>query len=150
MWLYTSFPGGAKPRGWAICLSIDRPGPWWTRSLMEKPTFTRASLSDVRVIMAIMHIFVGELLYQAVIGRIPVLECMLSGVCGHLWLHSIMSSMKWHCFSRTRLQGHLPGTREPLGEATGGPGPCQSRSQGGPSPSDRSDGTISGTRCMAP
>jgi hypothetical protein len=56
--------GGARPLGWVICLDVDRPGPWWIGSLMEKPTFTRVNLSDVRVIMTIMHVLMEELLCQ--------------------------------------------------------------------------------------
>jgi hypothetical protein len=44
---------------------------------MEKPTFTRMNLSDVRVIMAIMRVLVEELLCKVVTGRILVLECIL-------------------------------------------------------------------------
>jgi hypothetical protein len=62
------FSRGVKPPGWAICLCVDRPGPWWIRSLMEKPTFTRMNLSDVRVIMAIMRVLVEELLCKVVTG----------------------------------------------------------------------------------
>jgi hypothetical protein len=43
---------------------------------MEKPAFTRANLSDIRVIMTIMRVLVEELLCQVVTGRIPVLECV--------------------------------------------------------------------------
>jgi hypothetical protein len=39
-------------------------------------------LSDVRVIMMIMHVLVEELLCQVVMGQIPVLECLLSGASG--------------------------------------------------------------------
>jgi hypothetical protein len=39
-----------------------------TGSFMEKPTITKANLSDVRVIMAIMLVLVEELLCQAVMG----------------------------------------------------------------------------------
>jgi hypothetical protein len=39
-------------------------------------------LSDVRVIIAIMHVLVEELLCQAVMRRIPVLEYPLLGVGG--------------------------------------------------------------------
>jgi hypothetical protein len=49
-----------------MCLGVDRPGPWLTGSLMEKPTFTRMNLSGVRVIIAIMCVPVGEFLCQAV------------------------------------------------------------------------------------
>jgi alpha-D-ribose 1-methylphosphonate 5-triphosphate synthase subunit PhnI len=34
------------------------------------------SASDVRVIMTIMRILVEELIYQVMMGQIPVLECM--------------------------------------------------------------------------
>jgi hypothetical protein len=44
---------------------------------MENPAFTEASLSDVKVIMTIMHVLMEELLCQAVTGRIPILECLL-------------------------------------------------------------------------
>jgi hypothetical protein len=63
-----------KPLSRAICLSVDRSGPWWTRSLMEKPASTKMKLSDVRVIMAIMCVHVGELLCQAVTGGIHVVS----------------------------------------------------------------------------
>jgi hypothetical protein len=59
---------GMKPPGWAVYLSVGCPGPWWTRTLMEKLVFTRANLSDVRVIMAIMCVLVGDLLCLAVMG----------------------------------------------------------------------------------
>jgi hypothetical protein len=59
-----------RPLGRAICLSVDRLGPWWTGSLMEKPAFTRTNLSDVRVIMTIMRILGKELLCQVTMGWI--------------------------------------------------------------------------------
>jgi hypothetical protein len=68
---------------------------------MVNPAFTRASLSDVREIMMVMHILVKESLYQAVMGWILVLEYLLSGTCGHLGLRPILPSMKWHCYTRT-------------------------------------------------
>jgi hypothetical protein len=55
-----------------------------TESYMEKPAFTRACLSYVRVIMAIMHVPLVELLCQAVMGHIQALEYMPSGMCGLL------------------------------------------------------------------
>jgi hypothetical protein len=61
---------------------------------MEKPGFTRMNLSSVRVIMAIMHLPVGELLYQAMMERILVLECLLPGTHGLLWLHPVMPGIK--------------------------------------------------------
>jgi hypothetical protein len=60
---------------------------------VEKPAFTRVGLSDVRLIMVIMRVLV-ELLCQAVIGQIPILECILSDVCGRLRLHPVMSFIK--------------------------------------------------------
>jgi hypothetical protein len=44
---------------------------------MEKPTFTRACLSDVRVIMVIVRIPLVELLCQVAVGWIPTLEYLL-------------------------------------------------------------------------
>jgi hypothetical protein len=61
---------------------------------MEKATFTRVNLSDLRVMMAIMHVFMEELLCPTVMGWIPVLEYLLLGACGHLWLCPIMSGIK--------------------------------------------------------
>jgi hypothetical protein len=49
---------------------------------MENPTFTRATIFDVRVIMEIMRVLVVELLCQAVMGRVIVLECLLLGTHG--------------------------------------------------------------------
>jgi hypothetical protein len=46
----------------------------------------QATLSDVRVIMVIMHVLMVELLCQAVTGQIPALECLLAGVRGCLLL----------------------------------------------------------------
>jgi hypothetical protein len=88
---------GAKPSGCAIYPVGDRLDPWWARSLMEKPAFTTVNLSDVRVIMVIRRVLVEELLCQAVTGQIPVLECLLSGAHGYLWLSPIMPGIKWCC-----------------------------------------------------
>jgi hypothetical protein len=49
-----------KTPGWAVYLSVGYPGPWWTGPLMEQLAFTRAILSDVRVIMAIMCVLLGS------------------------------------------------------------------------------------------
>jgi hypothetical protein len=51
---------------------------------MEKPAFTRASLSGVRVIMTIMCVPVVVLLCQAATGHLPVLKYLLSGARGCL------------------------------------------------------------------
>jgi hypothetical protein len=68
-----------------ICLGVDRPGAWWTEPFMENPTLIRASLSDVSMIMVLMGILVVELQCQVVTGQILALECLLSGVRGHMW-----------------------------------------------------------------
>jgi hypothetical protein len=80
---------------------------------MEKPTFTRVSLSDVRVIMVIMCIPVEELLCQAATGQIPVLKYLLLDVHGHLLPHHVVPGIKYHRFLRTRLQWCLSGTEIP-------------------------------------
>jgi hypothetical protein len=61
---------------------------------MKNPTFIGVSLSDVKVIMVIMHIFMEELLSQAVMRRIPVLECLLSGAHGRLRLCLVLRDIK--------------------------------------------------------
>jgi hypothetical protein len=71
---------------------------------MEKPTFTRASLSGVRVIVVIMRIPLVELLCQAAMGHILVLKYLLSGACGRLWSCLIVPSIKCRRFSRTQLR----------------------------------------------
>jgi hypothetical protein len=103
-----------KPPGWTVYLGVDRPGPWWTRSFTEKPVFTRASLSGVRVIMAIMHVLLEELLSQVVTGRVLVLECLLSGARGCQMLHPVLSSIKWPHSPRGLSPGHMLGTENPL------------------------------------
>jgi hypothetical protein len=44
---------------------------------MEEPTFTRACLFDVRVIMVIMRVPMVERLRQEVMGWIPAIKCLL-------------------------------------------------------------------------
>jgi hypothetical protein len=57
---------------------------------MKKSAFTRVNLSDVRAIMAIMCVPVMELLCQAVMRWVPVLEYLLLDVCGCLWPCPVM------------------------------------------------------------
>jgi hypothetical protein len=51
--------------------------------------------------MVIMYVLMEELLYQAVMGRIVILECELSSVRGCMWLRLILHDIKWHRYSRT-------------------------------------------------
>jgi hypothetical protein len=62
MWPWPAFLGVVRPLGQSACLDVDRPGPWWTGSSMENPTFIVVSLSDVRVIMVSMHVLMEDLL----------------------------------------------------------------------------------------
>jgi hypothetical protein len=86
-------------------------GPWWTRAFMVGAIW--ASLSDVRMIMTIMCVLLEELLCQAVMGRILVLECLLSVTRGCLCLRHVTLDIKWRCFLRTQLQWCLPDIRKP-------------------------------------
>jgi hypothetical protein len=61
--------------------------------LSQNPAFIRVSLSDVRVIMENMRVFVVELLCEVVTGRIPVLDCLLLGACGRMWLCLVLSAL---------------------------------------------------------
>jgi hypothetical protein len=72
---------------------------------MDNSTFLGASLSDVKVIMTIMHILIVKLLCQMVMGWIPVLECPLPGTHGRLGLCLNLSSIKWPHNSRTLTLG---------------------------------------------
>jgi hypothetical protein len=61
-----AFPRDAKPRGLDIWHCVDCMATCETKFYMKKPTFTRACLSDVRVIMVIIRVPLVELLCQAV------------------------------------------------------------------------------------
>jgi hypothetical protein len=79
--------GGAKPPGLDIGHGVDRSGICETESYMEKLTFTRAYLSSIRVIMAIMCVPLVELLCQTMMRWTPALEYLLPGMCwacGHV------------------------------------------------------------------
>jgi hypothetical protein len=56
--------GDAKPLGLDIWRGVDRPSTCETKSYMEKLTFTRACLSDIRVIIVI---------YACTLGRVAML-----------------------------------------------------------------------------
>jgi hypothetical protein len=60
---------------------------------MEKPTFIRANLSNVRVIMVIMRVLVEELLCQAVMGHVLGLKCLFV-MC--TWVHVVTSCHVLH------------------------------------------------------
>jgi hypothetical protein len=125
--LWTAYLGCAKSLGWAIQHGVDRLGPWWTGSLIEKHAFTKMNLSDVRMIMVIMHVLVKELLYQVLMGWILILKCLLSDARGRMWLCPFIPGIKYRCFLRTRLHGHLSGVGEPLAVAIRGPHVCRAR-----------------------
>jgi hypothetical protein len=59
------FPEDVKPPSLDILCGVDCLGACKTESYMENPTFTRAVLSNVRVIMVIVHIPLVESLCQA-------------------------------------------------------------------------------------
>jgi hypothetical protein len=80
---------------------------------MWKAAFSKAKLSDVRVIMTIMCVCMVELLCQAPTGWILVLKYLLSGVCGHMWQHPVVADIKYHRFLRSWLPWCLPGTESP-------------------------------------
>jgi hypothetical protein len=88
---------------------------------MEKPAFTRVSLSNIRVIMAIMHILMVEWLCQETMGCVPVLKYLLSGARGHLWSCPIVSDIKCHRFLRFWLWWCLLGIESPRAWLPGAP-----------------------------
>jgi hypothetical protein len=58
--------------------------------LYGEPRPYQACLSEVRVMMAIICVFVVKLLCQAVTGWILVLDCLLPGACGCAWALVVM------------------------------------------------------------
>jgi hypothetical protein len=62
---------GTKPSGLDIWRGVDCPSTCEIESYMEKLVFIWACLSDVRVIMVIMHVPLIQSLCQAVMGWIP-------------------------------------------------------------------------------
>jgi hypothetical protein len=57
--------------------------------------------------MTIMHVLEVELLCQLVVGQILALECLLPGACGLLWLHLVLSTIKWLHYPRILILGSL-------------------------------------------
>jgi hypothetical protein len=96
---------------------------------MEKPAFTRACLSGVRVIVMIMHVPLEERLCQKVTGWVPVLKCLLLGAvgaCGPVLLCQAFNA----AVTRRPCPSGPPGI-ESLGAAAGDPGLFQTRLRGG-------------------
>jgi hypothetical protein len=68
---------------------------------MEKPTFIKACLSGVRVIMSIIRVPMVELLCQTVMRSPLVLNYLLSGVRGRLRPCLVVAGIKCRRFLRT-------------------------------------------------
>jgi hypothetical protein len=66
-----------------------------------EPRPYRTILSDVRVIIVIMRVLIVELLCHAVMGWIPSLGCLLPSMCERIWLHLVLSGIKWPRYPRT-------------------------------------------------
>jgi hypothetical protein len=67
---------------------------------MEKLAFTRACLSNVKVIIAMMCVPLVELLCEMTMGQIPALEYLLSDARELLLPHRVTPGCKCHCFPR--------------------------------------------------
>jgi hypothetical protein len=91
---------------------------------MENPAFTKTSLSDGKVIMAIMYVLSLDLLCQAVMGRVPVLECLLLGARVCQRLRPILFGFKWPRSLRELALGLLAQYQEPPSMVTRGLGAC--------------------------
>jgi hypothetical protein len=105
-----TFLGGARPPSLNIWWSVDRSSTCMMKYYMEKPAFTKVCLSRIRDIMVIMCVLLVESLCQTIMGWILALEYVLSGMCGLLQPHPIMTSTKrcrfprhlcWKCLSAT-------------------------------------------------
>jgi hypothetical protein len=75
----------AKPPGLDIPCSVDRLGTCVIESLDGVNYLYQACLSYARANMAPLRVSSVELLCQAVMGWIPAVEYMMSGVHGLLW-----------------------------------------------------------------
>jgi hypothetical protein len=60
---------------------------------MANPVFSRASLSDVRVIMMIMCALVVELPCKVVMGHMLALKCLFARC---VWVPVVTSCLVWH------------------------------------------------------
>jgi hypothetical protein len=121
---------GAKPLGLDILYGVDHLGTRETESYMEKLIFTRACLSNVRVIVVIMRVPLIESLCQAAIEWIPTRVPIVRHTWG-LWPRPVKSGSKCHCFPRPwRL---VKSTRywKLLDGVTGYPGPSRVKQTGG-------------------
>jgi hypothetical protein len=86
---------------------------------MKNPTFIRENLFDVRAIMVIMCVLIVELLCQTVMGRVPVLECLLPDARGYQRLCHVLSGIKCPRFLKISALRSLARYWEPPGVATG-------------------------------
>jgi hypothetical protein len=77
---------------------------------MENPALIRVSLSDARVTIVIMCVLMLKLLYQTVMGQVPVLECLLSRVQGATGYILSCLTLNDLASRGPRLSSHLPGT----------------------------------------
>jgi hypothetical protein len=83
-----------------------------------------AYLSTVKVIMAIIHVSLVELLCQKTIGWILAHEYLLPWAHGRLWPSLVMLGIKYPRFPRPRSQKHPD-------EATRCPGTSRAEERGG-------------------
>jgi hypothetical protein len=91
---------------------------------MKKHVFTRANLSDVRVIIVIMRVPVEKSLYQVVTGLILVLECLLLGAgatYGYVPSYQALNVV----VSQGPTLMALPGTEKTSFVIAGGPCACR-------------------------
>jgi hypothetical protein len=80
---YTTLRGCEVP-GADDLLWCGRPGSLTGRTFHEETRTCWGVLPGIRVIMMIMHAHVVELICQAVMGRAPVLKCLVLDVRGCL------------------------------------------------------------------
>jgi hypothetical protein len=108
------FSGGMRSLKLITYFSAEGLGPWRAKPFMGKPAPTEGGggLSNIKAITTIMHVRVVELLRQAVMGRVPVLEYLVLGVWECLWL----------CPTRSWLRWCLPDIGDPSGMTARGSG----------------------------
>jgi hypothetical protein len=95
-----SLLGDVKPSGLDIREGVDRLCTCIIEFYTEHIAFTRIYLPYIGIIMVCMRVSLVKLPFRVVMGPIPVLECILSGACGLLLPHPILSGGECHRPSR--------------------------------------------------
>jgi hypothetical protein len=94
--------GDTQPLVSGSCGDVDYLGTCIIDFYIGCMAFTRVCLPHIGIVMMCMHVFLVKLPFQTVMGRVPILEYMLSSVCGLLQPRLILSGNE--CFHPPRVR----------------------------------------------